>query len=419
MGSKLRIIVTGLIAQHPHLGGVAWDYGQYVQGLAHLGHEVYYFEDSGEWPYTIDGGPTGNDWIAQDCRPNVQCLASVMSYLGMTGRWAYRFPITGEWFGLSQEKRKAVIESADLLINVSGSLERPHEYRRSKRMVYIDTDPVFTQVKLAAGDREFRARVDAHDVHFSLGERISSAPVPQTGHNWRPTRPPIVLANWRTSDLQRNVYTTVMSWTSYKPLAYRGGMIGQKDLEFKRVLELPDRVAPIAVEVALGTLRHANWERDDDGLATPVAALMRSHPEWTTRDFLVHAGWRVVDAIESCSELHSYRRYVETSKGEFSVAKHGYVVGQPGWFSCRSACYLASARPVIAQDTGFASVIPVGQGILPFQTLDEAASAIREVENDYPRHSRAARAIAEEFFDSRKVLGRLVEESMSCDAAEC
>src|SRR5215470_17560355 len=175
MTSQLRIIVTGLIAQHPALGGVTWDYLQYVLGLARLGHDVYYFEDSGQWPYNLDGGPSGNDWIAYDPTPNVAYLAKVMARYGLEERWAYRFPIEPRWFGLSHKKRRDVLKSAELLINVSGTLKRPSDYRQVRRLAYIDSDPVFTQVKLklARGQVKFRKRVNAHDVYFSFGERLS------------------------------------------------------------------------------------------------------------------------------------------------------------------------------------------------------------------------------------------------------
>ena len=153
--SKLRIIVTGLIGQHPALGGVAWDYLQYPLGLRLLGHDVYYFEDSGEWPYTLDGGPSGSDWVAKDCDRNVAHLKSVMTRIGMEDRWAYRFPLRSSWHGLSDSTREEVLRTADLLINVSGTVEHPDAYRSVARMVYIDSDPVFTQVKIAKGDQAF------------------------------------------------------------------------------------------------------------------------------------------------------------------------------------------------------------------------------------------------------------------------
>jgi hypothetical protein len=416
MSSSLRIIVTGLIAQHPSLGGVTWDYLQYVLGLVRLGHDVYYFEDSGQWPYTLDGGPSGNDWIAYDPTPNVAYLAKVMSRYGLEERWAYRFPIRPCWFGLSHKKRREILQSADLLINVSGTLKRPSDYRRVRRLAYIDSDPVFTQVKLklARGQVKFRKRVNAHDVHFSFGECLSKA-VPTTGYRWRATRTPIVLSEWRRAVPRREMFTTVMNWTSYKPLRYARHIYGQKNMEFQRFIELPSTIHPTLIEVALSKTQHLNWQNDDRNLPPTALEFVSSQPKWTPSDLLAHMGWRVVDPLRACPDLDSYREYIESSKAEWSVAKNGYVRGQSGWFSCRSACYLAAGRPVVVQDTGFDAVLPVGEGILSFRMLEEAVAAIREVETRYARHAKAARAIAEAYFDSDRVLTRLIEEAMNCD----
>lgn len=415
MTSRLRIIVTGLIAQHPLLGGVAWDYLQYVLGLARLGHDVYYFEDSGQWPYTPDGGPSGHEWIAHDCAPNVDHLARVMARFGLSDRWAYRFPIKPRWFGLSAGERRAVIGSSDLLVNVSGTLWRPLDYRRVKRLVYIDSDPVFTQVKLLlpCGDLEFRERVDAHDVHFSFGEAFSPA-VPDTGHRWRRTRQPIVLSEWRHAAAPREAFTTVMSWTSYRPLRWRGQTLGQKDMELRRFLELPARVSPTVLEIALNGTQHADWEAQTCSPSSGDPAAGRAVP--TAAELLRRMGWRVADAVEVGRDLDRYRQYIQSSKAEWSVEKNGYVLGQAGWFSCRSACYLAAGRPVIVQDTGFGAVLPTGEGILCFRTMEEAVAAIREVESNYDRHANAALATAEAYFDSDRVLTWLIDEALSQDA---
>jgi len=414
MNSKLRIIVTGLIAQHPTLGGVTWDYLQYVIGLARLGHDVYYFEDSGEWPYNLDGGASGNDWVAKDCKNNIEHLATIMTRFGLMDKWAYRFPTKSEWFGLSDMKRDSILKSADLLINVSGTIERPENYQHVRCKVYIDSDPVFTQVKLNLGYEyeEFRKRIDIHDVHFSFGECLSQD-VPETGHNWRPTRSPIVISEWRTSMPNRNVFTTVMNWTSYKPLFYSHQTYGQKDVEFKRFIELPNKIRPIILEVALSKTQHVNWQTNNENLSPSVLELIRNQTQLQPAGLLTHMGWRVVDPAQACPDLDSYRHYIESSKAEWSVAKNGYVLGQPGWFSCRSACYLAAGKPVVVQDTGFSPVLPVGEGILSFKTMDEAVVAIRDVEDNYRRHSRAARAIAEGYFNSDKILKSLIDEAMN------
>jgi hypothetical protein len=382
--SKLRIIVTGLIAQYP-LGGVTWDYFQYVLGLAQMGHDVYYLEDTGQWPYNPQEGGLG-----KDCDFNVRYLAAVMSGYGLAERWAYRFPWQSQWFGLSDAKRQEVIGSADLLINVSGTLERPEGYRQVNRLAYIDSDPVFTQVKLARGQLDFRKWIDVHDVQFSFGECLS-AEVPETGHHWRPTRQPIVLSEWHPERPFREVFTTVMNWTSYKPVVYGNRSYGQKDIEFARFEELPRLINPTALEIAVN------------------AGKTRRTP----RHLLGHKGWRVVDPAEVCPDLESYRNYIESSKAEWSVAKNGYVVGRSGWFSCRSACYLAAGRPVAVQDTGFGAVLPTGEGLLAFSTVEEAVASIKEIEANYERHAKAAREIAEEYFDATTVLTHLVEEAMN------
>ncbi|MCO5190685.1 MAG: glycosyltransferase family 1 protein [Anaerolineae bacterium] len=381
--SKLRIIVSGLIAQYP-LGGVTWDYLQYVLGLAQQGHDVYYIEDTGQWPYNPEDRGTGKGY-----EYNVRYLSGIMQKFGLEERWAYCFPWETQWFGMSDRQRRKVVESADLLINVSGVLRNPWDFRAVERLVYIDSDPVFTQVKLARGQQDFCKMIDTHDVLFSFGEALSEL-VPDTGYHWRPTRQPIVLNEWRTDSQYRDVFTTVMNWTSYKPVKFEGKTYGQKDLEFKRFLDLPQLVPNVKFELAVN----------------------EGKTRRTPRDLLKYKGWYIVDPEQVCPDFDSYRNYIQTSKAEWSIAKNGYVVGQPGWFSCRSACYLAAGRPVVVQDTGFSRVLPVGEGLFAFGTQEEAVTAIHSVNEDYGRHSKTARAIAEVYFDSNRVLTSLIARAM-------
>jgi len=378
----LRIVVSGLIAQYP-LGGVAWDYGQYARGFAQLGHDVTYVEDTGNWPYNpVEGG------ISKTCDFNVRYLEQVMSSFGLDGRWAYRFPWESQWFGLTGARVREIVDAADIVVNVSGSLARPLEYRCDGVLALIDSDPVFTQLKLARGQEDFRAYVSAHDVHFTFGETLPDE-LASVGAKWRPTRQPIVLSEWLRDGETRDVFTTVMNWTSYKPVTFEGRTYGQKDVEFGKFIDLPGRVAPAALEVAVN------------------AGKTRRTPH----ELLKRRGWSVVDPDIVCPDMESYRKYIRNSKAEWSIAKNGYVSGRSGWFSCRSACYLAAGRPVVVQDTGFGRVLPNGDGIIAFSTMEEAISGINAVNRDYERHSRAARAIAEEWFDSDKVLSRLIEEA--------
>ena len=384
MSSSLRIIVSGLIVQYP-LGGVTWDYLQYVVGLKRLGHDVYYLEDTGLWPYH-----PGEDGLAREPTYHVAYLSEIMSRYGLGDRWAYCFPHETQWFGLPDVDRATLLESADLLINVSCALQRPSRFGHIGRTALIDTDPVFTQVKLARGQNDFRTAVDAHDIHFSYGECLPGA-TPETGHRWHPMRKPILLSEWTPLAPHRDVYTTVMNWTSFNDLTFNGQRYGQKDAEFVHFFDLPGKVAPAVLEMAVG------------------AGKTRRVP----RDLLVHKGWRVVDPSDVCASFDAYRDYIEGSKAEWTVAKQGYVVGQSGWFSGRSACYLAAGRPTVVQDTGFGPVLPCGEGILAFRTFEEAVDAIRRVEDDYQRHAVAARSIAETYFDSDKVLSRLVAVAMN------
>lgn len=402
----LHIIVSGLIGQHPGLGGITWHYLQYLLGLARLGHDVYYVEDSGEGPYLPNGGPSGDDWVASDCGLNVRYLKETLSRFGFEDRWAYRCAVDSQWFGLSDENRRAVLTSADLVINVSGTLVNPDHYRQATRLAYVDTDPVVTQVKLTTRD-EFRTRVEAHDVHFSFGECLEPLAF-GTSQQWQATRQPIDLAQWEPQTGGRDVYTTVMNWTSYEPLIHGGRSYGQKDVEFRRYLELPTAVAPTKLEVALGGTRHRQWETE-----ASKAEHGKESTEASPEEIIRKAGWQLADADTECADLDQYRNYLRSSRAEWSVAKNAYVQGQPGWFSERSACYLASGRPVIVQNTGFDGVLPTGQGLLAFSDLDEAVAAIAEVEQNYSSHCEAARSIAEDHFNSDHVLGKLVDQAMA------
>jgi hypothetical protein len=379
--SRLRIIVTGLLAQYP-LGGAAWDYLQYPVGLHRMGHDVYYVENTGLWPFNPD-----EKGVSAGCDYNVRHLSALMRRFGLADRWAYCFPWQNQWFGMSDTRRAEVLATADVFINVSGVWGDPVQLREQTgaRLVFIDSDPVFTQIKLARGQIDFQRSVDAHDVHFSFGEAHSDR-IPATGHTWLPTRQPVLLEEWRVNAAVRDRFTTVMNWTSYNPVELAGVTYGQKDIEFRRFLDLPSAVDPIRLEIAMNAGKNRQ---------APFGLLRRR-------------GWTIVDPAEVCADIDSYRRYVTTSRGEWSVAKHGYIAGAAGWFSCRSACYLAAGRPVVVQDTGFGSTIPTGEGILAFSSPEEAADNLRAVNGDIDRHARAAQDIAAEYFDSTRVLDDLL-----------
>jgi hypothetical protein len=380
-----RIIVSGAIAKY-HMGGTTWHHLQYVLGLARLGYDVYYLEDT----RTHARHPPKGGREASSAEARSAYLARVMERYELGERWAY-CDKHGAWAGLPNERRRAVISSADLLVNLSGLLARPEAYREVPRLAFVDTDPVFNQIKLAEGDPVFRAMVDVHDVHFSFGERLAETAF-DTAHHWIPTRQPVVLVEWSCPSPPRDVFSTIMSWrVRSSNRVHAGGEYGEKDMELLRFIDLPDRVAPAKLELALnrGKGHHAPLE------------------------LLASKGWRLVDPNEACPDLDGYRAYIQSSLAEWSIAKNGYVQGQPGWFSERSACYLAAGRPTVVQDTGFSSILPVGEGLLAFRTVEEAAEAIRDVAGRYDRHSEAARAIARDHFDSDKVLAGLIEHALA------
>jgi hypothetical protein len=415
---RLRIIVSGLIAQHTHLGGVAWDYLQFVVGFARLGHDVFYIEDNGAWPYRIGRAAVVAGQPITDCRENAGRLAGVMARFGLADRWAYRCGIDGTWHGLADSRRNEVIDTADLVLNISGSLQSPEAFAGRAKLAYLDSDPGFTQIAVALDRAPYAERIAMHDVHFSFGETI--APFASGGpYHWRSTRQPILLDEWCGSRPTRSVFSTVMSWAPYKGAIFQGRSYGDKGVEFQRFLELPAKMARAALEVAVpDTEMRPRLGPASPDMPPAVAAFVGTESAPTLARLLEHFGWRVVDSTTCGSDLDSYRRYIQSAMAEWSVAKQGYVTSRSGWFSCRSACYLAAGRPVVVQDTGFSDILPTGEGLMAFTSLDEAVAGIHEVLERYDRHARIAREIAEAYFDAHKVLSRLLEDATAAPLFE-
>ena len=374
----MRIIVTGLVGQYA-FGGVAWDYLQFVEGFRQLGHEVFYLEDTEMWPYD----PV-NDTIGADCSYNVRYLEDVMNRLGLAGRWVYRNAPDGKYYGAASEN---FCDGADVFLNVSGCGWLRPEYLRIPRKIFLDSDPMFTQVALVSGRQDVIDRIHAHDFHFTFAENISSANcrIPTAGIEWTPTRQPIVLDWWQPSS-GGELFTTVMNWVSYKPCEYEGEAWGQKDVEFLKFVDLPART-PQKFEIAMGM---------GPGFQRPT-------------EMLREKGWQIVEPAERLPDPWTYRDYLRQSRGEWSIAKEGYVKSRSGWFSCRSACYLALGRPCVLQDTGWSNIYPTGDGLFAFDTIEQAVAGIEEINADYAYHCAEARRIAEEMFDARKVLGEMLE----------
>jgi hypothetical protein len=255
---------------------------------------------------------------------------------------------------------------------------------RVRRRMYVDLDPGFVQIWQEQYGVDMNLR--GHDVHVTVGLNLGAAdcPLPTCGIHWQTTLPPVVLSEWAAGSLPRPVYTTVADWRGYSPVEWRGVWYGQKSEEFLRIVDLPRRV-PVPLELCLAI-----------------------HPEEPDRARLVENGWRLASPDEHAATPDAYRDYICRSRGELTVVKHGYAAGRTGWFSDRSACYLAAGRPVIIQETGLSRYVPTGTGLLTFTDRDGAAAALAAVEADYAAHASAAVAFARRHLDAAVVLPRLL-----------
>lgn len=367
---RLRIAFSGMLAGDPHQGGASWAVLQYVLGLLRLGHDVVFVEP-----------------VERADRPVVDYFRSVIDEFGLADRAALLIEGSRETVGLPYDRLRERSVGADLLLNVSGMLADDDLLAAARTRVYLDLDPAFNQLWHAAEGID--VGLDRHELFVTVGLAVGfpECPVPTCGREWITTPQPIVLDLWpRARSPERDALTTVGNWRGYGSIEWRGRHFGQKAHSLRRLLELPSRTAQ-RFELALAI--HPE-EKDD------LAALD-------------HHGWALVDPREVAGTPSAYRRFVAGSKAELGIAKSGYVESRCGWFSDRSVCYLASGRPVVAQDTGFRRFLPVDGGVLAFATVEDAAAAVEELASDYARHSEAARALAEDVFDSRKVLGRLLE----------
>ena len=370
------IVVCGIAGQLP-LAGVALHYLQYCLGLRDLGVAVSYLEDNLAWPYH----PWRNE-PDRDAEYSVPWLREMFGAFELP--WAYRDP-KGCYHGATEAEAHARCAAADLLLNVSGGHWMQEHHRRAKTLVYVDTDPAFTQID-AARNSAARERMLDHDLLYTFAESWGQpeSRMPEDGLEWRTTRQPVHLPFWAGGGPPGDTYTTVMNWRAYAPTEWAGEPFGQKDVEFPLIHDLPARTG-LALELALA------------GADAP-------------RDELTDAGWRVVDPRECTRDIWTLRDYIRSSRGEVTVAKQAYVLSSSGWFSERSANYLAAGRAVVAQDTGWSDHLPSGRGLLAFTTSEEAEASLLAVESDPIGHGERARAIAAEHFDATVVLSKLLAD---------
>lgn len=385
MPSRKTIVVLHLAGQYP-LAGVVWQAIHYLVGLRQLGHEVYYVEDTGAPPYD----PQLKSIVA-DPSANVACLQQALEQFGFADRWVYWDMANDTHYGFSGSQLRSLYDRADVVINLCGAASPREEHRRNGRLLYIETDPVFEQIRAAQGEQKTLDFLAAHDVCFTYGENLGAddCPIPLAGVTWQKTRPPVVLDLWEErADPACRSFTTVATWHNKgKDVTFEGQTYyWSKHVNFLKFLELPRHTAqPLELAVETG----------DD----------------TVRAELMTLGWQLTDAVERSATVSGYRDYIYSSRGEFTVAKDIYVRPRSGWFSDRSVCYLAAGKPVVTQDTGFSKLIPTGRGLFAFATMEEAAEAFAAINADYVRHAHAAREIAREYFDATTVLAKMLADA--------
>lgn len=375
--------MVGTAAANPY-AGMAWMHMQITAGLRRLGHDVYYFETTSAWPYD----PVRRTPV-RDSDYAVPYLARLCASFGLGNRWAYRRSYSDKaWLGLGQAEAEELLAHADAVLSVAGATRFAEEGLKVARLVYVGTDPVQHELAYANGDPDVRSLVDEHDDIVTYGENIGrpECPIPPLPRLRAAMRQPVLLDLWESGRPTRDAFTTVGNWRQGGALAFRGETYHwSKDREFRKFIDVPSRVAsPIELATGLSQLT------GDD------------------RRLLESNGWRLADAHPLTTDPWRYRAYVRASRGEFTVAKDQNVRLRSGWFGERSAAYLAAGRPVITQDTGFGRVVPTGEGLFAFNTMEEILAAFDAVASDYERHARAARALAERYFRAEAVLARLL-----------
>src|SRR6266513_2338328 len=384
-----RIVVMGFMGSMP-IAGVIWQHIHYVVGLQRLGHDVYYIEDSARLPYNPETFEVTNEFDYA-----ARLLSRLSREFGFKNRWAFcaRYLPENPTAGLPVKRIQQIFREADAILKVCGTQEFNDDLIVSDRILYIESDPGVEQIKIDKCVKSTIEYLRRHRALFTFGENVGtkSFPVPTNGFKWLRTRQPVVTDFWRTkhSPSRAAVFTTVANWSTsgLKDISWRKRKyLWSKSREFLRFISAPKRAGE-TFEMATN-IEHA-----------------------ATRRKFERNGWRLRCPLQMSVDYWLYRYYIQRSKGEFTVAKDQYVRLNSGWFSDRSACYLATGRPVITQETGFTNLYGGGAGLLAFRSLDEIADAVKRINREYAKHSRAARSIAREFFEAEKVIKSILERA--------
>jgi hypothetical protein len=386
---RKRLVVMGFMGSCP-IAGVIWQHIHYIVGLQRLGHEVYYVEDSARLPYNPETFEVNDEYDYA-----AKLLARLASEFGFEGRWGFcaRYLPRNPAVGLSLKRIRQLYREADAILNICGTQEFNEDLLRSERILYIESDPGVEQIKIDKRVRSTIKYLRRHHALFTFGENVGGKdfPVPLHHFKWWPTRQPVVTDLWKTNrpPARDAVLTSVANWSTsgLKDISWRGKKyLWSKSREFLRFIAAPKKSGE--------TFELATDIRDEK-----------------IRKKFLHNGWRFRSPHDLSVDYWLYRDYVRRSKGEFTVAKDQYVRLNTGWFSDRSACYLAAGRPVVIQETGFTKLYGGEAGLLSFRSLGEIVDAVKMIKSDYAKHSRAARNLAREVFEAEKVLRALLERA--------
>ena len=386
---KKRIVVMGFMGGCP-IAGVVWQHIHYIAGLQRLGHDVYYVEDSARYPYNPVTYEENEDY-----RYAARVLERLAQQFCFERRWSYcaRFLPGAPTAGMALKKVRELYRTADAILNVCGAQEFNEDLLVSQNILYVESDPGVEQIRVDLGEKKTRSYLRRHRALFTFGELVGTRdfPVPLHRFRWMPTRQPVVTDFWRTRTLPGPgaIFTTIANWNTSgrKDIEWRGEKyLWSKSLEFLRFVEAP-RLAGETFE-----------------MATNIG-------DAETRALFLRNGWQLVPPDDLSIYWDKYRNYIRRSKGEFTAAKDQYVRLNTGWFSDRTACYLASGRPAITQETGFTKLYGGGKGLLSFRETGEIVEHVRAIRAEPKAHAKAAFEVAAEFFEATKVLADLLERA--------
>jgi hypothetical protein len=383
--NSLRLVILGMMGRCPY-GGQTWLYLNWLLGLHRLGHEVWYVEDDATWPYD----PI-RETVTDDCSYALRHIAMSMERIGLADRWAFRLADRkGASWGLDEADLNDLYRNCDALLNIVGSTDLRDEHLAAPLRVYVEADPVGAELRLANGDEHTRTAFGLHHVLVTYGENFGAldCEVPLNGLTYKKTRQPIALDFWPMAYTPHAAFfTTIGNYRqSGEDVEYRGDVYTwSKHHEWEKFIRLP-RLTSQPFEVAL-----------------------KVDPEDGRR--LERYGWRIVSPLAMSLDIFGrYQDFFRQSRAEFTVAKDQNVRLRSGWFSERDACYLASGKPVIAQDTGFTRILPTGDGLFGFTSMDQVLAAIDAINRDYRHHCKAARALAEEYFEASTVAAHFLTQ---------